>query len=173
MSPTWRYLLSLVSFHLHHWNPRYIQPQEQPQPQGELNHQRTFIFFRRSLCIVRYEILPTFSLFLHPFQIPRMWISMWFYHCEASIVAFLCFQIGKGKYRSQCRPQKILGKNEGMGFWVVGKKNGVVFFSFGESVRFWVWMCICLQVEHWQKWRIRSYVCISWSFRDFLLSICM
>ena len=114
-----------------------------------------------------------FSLFLHPFQIPRMWISMWFYLCEASIVAFLCFQIGKGKYRSQCRPQKILGKTRGWGFGSWGKKPVVCLFRFGGRVRFRVWMCMCSQVEHWQKWRIRSYVCISWSFRDFLLSTCM
>lgn len=127
------YLLTPVSFHLQDWNPRYIQPQEQPQPQGEPNHQRTFFFFWTKPLHSSIWILPTFSLFLHPFQIPRMWISMWFYHCEASIVAFLCFQIGKGKYRSQCRPQKILEKNKGMGFGSWEKNRCCVFFVWGEG----------------------------------------
>ena len=58
---------------------------------------------------------------------------MSFYHCEASIVAFLCFQIRQGKYISRRRPKKILEKQgDGvLGNLGPGKKGGVLFLFGG------------------------------------------
>lgn len=127
----------------HHWNPRYIQPQgRNPQQQGELNHQKTF-HFRRSLCIVRYEFCRLRSKDVNFYVV----LSLRSFNRGLPLLPDR-----KGEIQITLPTQEDPWQTRGWGFGR-GKKTGVLFFFFGgPRSDFWVWICMCSQVEN-SQWR--------------------